>query len=196
MCKYFFSGYKSDLHGPDSPAVGSLVANTGKQGDAVFNGGGQQRGVRFADLVHAGNRVGAGAQLGCQGDGVTHVQVVDVPKIAVGPAVVTGDGAVAVPNAGILKVARPFRQDGAARTLVDPDVHIQAGDFQGSQVTAAIVEVRRDLCVPGGGSSSAAVGDPTEIRWGNGDPGAATDDGPLARRIAWGQIGRQGVVGI
>ena len=31
--------------------------------------------VRFADLVHAGDGVGAGAQPGGQGDGVAHVQV-------------------------------------------------------------------------------------------------------------------------
>ena len=59
----------SDLHGPDSPAVGALIADAGEQGHAVFGGGGQQGVVRFADLVHAGNGVGAGSQLGGQGDG-------------------------------------------------------------------------------------------------------------------------------
>ena len=34
---------------------------------------------------------------------------------------------------------------GAARTLVDLDIHVQAGDFQGSQIAAAVIEVGCDL---------------------------------------------------
>ena len=197
----------SDLHGPDSPAVGALITDAGKQRDTVLGSGGQQGVVRFADLVHAGDGVGAGAQLGGQGDGVAHIQVVDTSKDTIRTPVVTGDGAVSVPNAGVLKVARPFCQDGAGGALVDLDVHVQAGDFQGGEVAAAVIEVGRDLRIAGGwggrtGSGRgapgrrAAKGDAAKVRRGHGDPGAAVDNGTLAHHIAGGQIGGQRGAGV
>ena len=51
------------------------------------------------------------------------------------------DAHVAGPDAGIQEVARPFRQDGAARTLVHLGGQADGGDFEGTQVAAGVVEV-------------------------------------------------------
>ena len=126
----------SDLYGPDRPAVIPLISDTGKQRHAVLGSGGQQGVVRFADFVHTGDGVGAGALLGGQGDAVAGFQRVDLSEDGVGPPVMRREAGVSVPNAGVLKMARAFRQDGAARALVDLDIYIQAGDFQNGQIAA------------------------------------------------------------
>ena len=120
----------------------------------------------------------------------------------------TGDGAVAVPNAGVLKVARAFCEGLIIGALVDLHAHLQAGDFQGRQIAAAVIEVGSDLriaggggggrCVPGVGAAAGhnAAGDGVEVGRGDGNAGIAVDDGPLAQHIAGGQIGGQGVAGV
>ena len=63
-----------NLHGPDAPAVGALVADAGKEGDAVLRGRRQHGVVRLADLLYAGDGVCPRPQLGSQLDGVSNVR--------------------------------------------------------------------------------------------------------------------------
>ena len=131
----------SDLHGPYRPAVGSLIRHTGEKSDAVLSGGGQKGVVHFADLTHAGDGIGAGAQLGGQDNGIARIQGVDLGKIEVDAPVVGCDTNIAGPDTGVLQVARALVERIAVRALIDLDVHAQAGDFKHGQIVAAVVEM-------------------------------------------------------
>ena len=84
-------------HSGDAPAVGPLVFDTGIKGEPVVAGGCGAAGVGLQYLFHADHLVGAGAQLGCPGDGIAYLQRVELAKVISDTAIVTRDTAVAVP---------------------------------------------------------------------------------------------------
>ena len=53
--------------------------------------------------------------------------------------VVACDTHISSPDAGIREVARPFRQDGAARTLVHLGGQVDGGDLERSQISTGVV---------------------------------------------------------
>ena len=78
----------------------------------------------------------------------------DLSEVVVCPTVMGGKTDVASPNAGVLKVAHAFGQDGAVRTLENLHVKANGRDLQRSQTSVTVVEVACDLGVLG----VAAVG--------------------------------------
>ena len=103
----------------DAPAVGALVHHAGVEHDAVFAGGRHGAAVCLADLAHRGHLIGAGAQLGGQGDLVAQLQGVDLPEMVVDAPVVARQGDGSVPDAGVREVAGSLDQGPAAGTLID-----------------------------------------------------------------------------
>ena len=83
-----------------------MVPDAGKQGQAVIRGGGGASGVRLLYLLDADHLIGTGAELGSPGNGITWLQSVQVSKVIPDAPVVPGDTAVAIPQAGVLEVAR------------------------------------------------------------------------------------------
>ena len=65
-----------------------LVHHAGIQRDHIGTGGLKAADIIDRDFAHTGNGVGASAQPGRQGDGVTHVQGVDLAEDAVYTSVV------------------------------------------------------------------------------------------------------------
>ena len=96
----------SSLHGLDHPAVVPLVPDTGKKCEPVIAGGGGTAGVGLLHLLDADHLISPCAQLGGPGDGVARFQGVELPEVVVHAAVVRGDAAVSIPQAGVLEVAR------------------------------------------------------------------------------------------
>ena len=76
------------LQGCYLPAEVPFIPDAGVQREAVVAGGGGVAGVRLGDLLHAGDGIGSGAQLGGEGDGIAGVQLMNVAKIAVCSSIV------------------------------------------------------------------------------------------------------------
>ena len=76
------------LDGCHAPAVLRLVHHAGIQCHTVIRGGGGAAGIVDADLLHAGNGIGAGPQQGGQGDGIARLQGVDLAEVVIHPPVV------------------------------------------------------------------------------------------------------------
>ena len=85
-------------HSGDTPAVGSLVFDTGLKGEPVVAGGCGAAGVGLQYLFHADHLVGAGAQLGCPGDGIAYLQRVELAKVISDTAIVVEWGSTALPH--------------------------------------------------------------------------------------------------
>ena len=147
--------------GGDTPAVGALVLDAGIESQLIFCGGGKAAAVCFAHLGHRGHLVGAGTQLGGQGDLIAQLQRVDGPEVAVSPPVVTGDTYISVPDAGVLKMPRTLFQRLTAGALVNLDIEVQAGDLQLGQIAPGVVQVLRYFSeAVGGGVVTVTVDEP------------------------------------
>ena len=170
-----------------APAVFRLIHNAGIERHPVIRGGGGTAGIVDADLLHAGHSIGAGAQLGGQGDGVARVQGVDLAEIIAHSPVVASETGVAVPNAGIGEVARAFEQRGAAGALIHPHRQADGGDLEGAQAAVAVVEVACHLGVTARGVALGDAGGAAAGDLGHGDVAAAHrgvlagDDGAARR---------------
>ena len=70
------------------PAEGGLIHDAGVQRDHVDGGGFQPADIVDTDLLHPGDRVGAGAQFGGEGDDIPGFQRVDLAEIVAYPTVV------------------------------------------------------------------------------------------------------------
>ena len=120
---------KSSFHRGDAPALVPLVADAGVKREHILAGVRKTAAVRLADLADIRHLVGAGTQLGRQGDLVPDVQRVDLPEVAVGAAVMGGEADVAVPDGGVLKVPDPLGKRLSVRPLINADAQIQCGDL-------------------------------------------------------------------
>ena len=89
--------------GLDTPPVVRLVLHAGDQGDDIVIPGIEHRKIRCRYFGHRRHFVFLSAYLGGQLDLRPHLEVVDLPEVAVDTSVVPGDGHVAVPNAGLQK---------------------------------------------------------------------------------------------
>ena len=118
-----------NFHRPDAPTVVGLILHAGIKCNAVFHRGSQHGTIHLADFGYAGNCVGAGPQLGGQGNFVAQAQGVNFPEVAVCASVMTGNTAVAIPNAGTFKMSRSLCKNRSPRPLIDLDIYIKAGDF-------------------------------------------------------------------
>ena len=74
---------KSSFHRGDAPALVPLVADAGVKREHILAGVRKTAAVRLADLADIRHLVGAGTQLGGQGNLVPDVQRVDLPEVAV-----------------------------------------------------------------------------------------------------------------
>ena len=120
--------------------IGALVPHASEQRNAVLGSGGQQRVIQLTDFVDAGDSVATGAQLGRQGDLVPNGQRVNIAEVAVHATVMTSDTDIAGPDGGVGEVAGTFGENGAGGILIDLHIYAQAGDFQGSQIAAAVIK--------------------------------------------------------
>lgn len=109
----------SDLRCGDAPALVPLVADAGVERQHIFAGVRKTAAIRFADLENIRYLVGAGAQLGGQGDLIPDVQRVDLAEIVVGAPVMGGEADVAVPDGGVLEVPDALGKRLAVRSLID-----------------------------------------------------------------------------
>ena len=136
------------LHSTDHPAIRRLISDTGIKGQTVGTAGHCAAGVRLQHLRHAGNGVAARSQLCCVGDGIAHSQRVDLSKMIVYAAVVSGDTHISIPNAGVIEMPGTFFQCGAVRTFIDLDDQTNRRNFQCSQTAVAVIKVRgnRSVC--------------------------------------------------
>ena len=101
--------------------------------------------VCLADLADIRHMVGAGTQLGRQGDFITDVQRVDLPEVAVGAAVMGCKADVALPDGGVLKMPDTFSKRLAVRSLINSNAHIQRGDLDLTERAVFVVELARNL---------------------------------------------------
>ena len=124
-----------------TPSVRALVHHAGVQRDAVFPRSQCVTAVRFGDLFHAGDAVGSRPQFRGQGDFISDFKRVNFAEDSVGAPVVARQTDVAVPDTGVRKVTRSLLHGRGSGSLVDLDVDPDRGDFQGSQMPAAVVQV-------------------------------------------------------
>ena len=62
------------------------------------------------DSLHTGDLIGADTQLGGPGDGISPLQGVEISKVVPHPPVVSGDGAVSIPDAGAFEMSRALHE--------------------------------------------------------------------------------------
>ncbi len=122
------NGEKISFHCGDAPALVPLVADAGVKREHILAGVRKTAAVCLADLADIRHMVGAGTQLGGQGDLIADIKRVDLPKVAVGTAVM-GKRArhIALPDGGILKMSNAFGKRLAVRSLTDPHTRSSAG---------------------------------------------------------------------
>ena len=132
---------KSSFHCGDAPALVPLVADAGVKREHILAGVRKTVAVCLADLADVRHMVGAGTQLGSQGDLIADVQRVDLPKVAVGTAVMGGEADIALPDGGVLKMSDAFGKRLAVRTLINGDTQTQRGDLQSAEGAVFVVEV-------------------------------------------------------
>ena len=123
------NGEKSSFHCGDAPALVALVADAGVKREHILAGVRKTAAVCLADLADIRHMVGAGTQLGRQGDLIADVQRVDLPEVAVGTAVMGGEADIALPDGGILKMSNAFGKRLAVRSLINADAQTQRGDL-------------------------------------------------------------------
>ena len=122
--------YRSlDLHRPHTPAVGTLVADTGEERDAVLHCPAERGGICLLYLAHADHGVGPGPSLGGKGDGIPSFQGVDLSKVAICPSVVPSDADVTFPDGSVLKVPGTLGESFTVCALVDLHVYPKVGDL-------------------------------------------------------------------
>ena len=204
LLTYPESGHVLSGHGPNTPAIRWLIHYTGKQCDTVVSGGLQHRGVGVADLGHAGNGVGAGAHGRSQGDGIAGFQCMDFSEVIPHTPVVPRHAVVPVPGGGAGEMARPFQQGGAAGALVHLHSQADGWDFQCTQASIAVVEVRGQLGEGGDGAADGGIAD-SGIAGGRaaragrtgegGCPHSAGDQVAAVQRPARREVGRQELAG-
>ena len=100
--------------------------------------------------------------------------------------VVGGDTAVSIPKAGVRKMACALFQRGAASALVDLDGQADSRNFEGPQVSGAVIEVRGDR-----GKAGLRPASPVHIRVDDTSGGADQ----AAVECAGAQIGGQRLAG-
>jgi len=140
-----------DLHSLDTPTVGALVADAGKEGDLILLGPPQHGGIRFLYLAHTNYGVGFGTGLGGEGDAVSNQQRVDLSKVAVGATIVSGDTDISLPDRGVLEVARTLGESFAIRALVDLHIYPQAGNLDPAKIIPGVIHIPGYLSIAVGG---------------------------------------------
>ena len=128
-----------DFHPLHTPAVSGLVLHARIQRNHVDAGGVKPADIINRYLCHAGYGIGLSAQRGGKRNGVAGFQRVDFPKVIAHSPVVAGDGNVAQPDAGALKMPRALEQGGTVRALIHAHRQADGRDFQSAQ--AAVAEV-------------------------------------------------------
>ena len=148
---------KSSFHCGDAPALVPLIADAGVKREHILAGVRKTAAVCLADLADIRHMVGAGTQLGRQGDLIADVQRVDLPEVAVGTAVMGGEADIALPDGGVLEMPDALDERLAVRSLIDPHAQTQRGDLNLAEGTVFVVEVARYLCEQHSGLIAAAA---------------------------------------
>ena len=108
---------KSSLYRGDAPALVALIADAGVKREHILSRVRKTAAVCLADLADIRHLVGAGPQLGRQGDLIADIKRVDPPEAAVGAAVMGGEADIALPNGGVLKMSDTLDVRLAVRAL-------------------------------------------------------------------------------
>ena len=138
------------FHTLDAPTEFPLIPDAGVKRNLIAAGCGKGATVRFAHLGHGSYLVVAGSQPGGQGDGVAQLEVVDFSKIGVCAPVMSTEGDISIPNAGVLEVARALLEHGAVGPFKNSHRQTDGRNIQRSEGAVLIVEIVRDLGIAGG----------------------------------------------
>ena len=105
----------------DAPPVLRLIHDAGNEGEHIRGALVQHGQIIDGDLGNGADGIAARAELRCVGNGIAHVQRVELPEMVVDAAVMPRDGAIPVPRACVGKMPRAFEQRRAVRSLIDLD---------------------------------------------------------------------------
>lgn len=120
--------------GLDTPAIFWLIPYAGDQSDNVVIPGREHRYIGGSDLGHPIHLILPGADLGSQLDRGPRFQRVDFSEVTVDTPVMSGNGHITFPNAGVFKMPYTVTQGGIIDALIDLHIHTNGRDLQRADI--------------------------------------------------------------